>query len=185
MRVDCDQLEAASKHVGKFSGGNTEAHQLTFWGVFRGAKAGVKYSFRLSMNGTPQGKMEATEQTWPLKLCAHERERAVEVLARLHVVVAGKEVETAIAVGLDERRARPAVHSRRHGCLRPVANGELAELPGGPCAVVAARANGGHVDHHDIAVRLCPHVTVGDAGRAHVDDSPRGYGILARHRRGV
>lgn len=60
MRVDCDQLEAASKHAGKFSGGNTEAHQLTFWGVFRGAKAGVKYSFRLSANGTLQGKMEAT-----------------------------------------------------------------------------------------------------------------------------
>lgn len=60
MRVDCDQLEAASKHVGKFSGGNTEAHQLTFWGVFRGAKAGVKYSFGLSANGTLQGKMEAT-----------------------------------------------------------------------------------------------------------------------------
>lgn len=60
MWVDCDQLEAASRHVGKFSGGNTEAHQLTFWGVFRGAKAGVKYSFRLSMNGISQGKMEAT-----------------------------------------------------------------------------------------------------------------------------
>ena len=60
MWVDSDQLEAASKHVGKFSGGNTEAHQLTFWGVFRGAKAGVKYSFVLSANGTLQGKMEAT-----------------------------------------------------------------------------------------------------------------------------
>ena len=60
MWVDCDQLEAASKHAGKFSGGNTEAHQLTFWGVFRGAKAGVKYSFVLSANGTLQGKMEAT-----------------------------------------------------------------------------------------------------------------------------
>lgn len=60
MWVDCDQLEAASKHVGKFSGGNTEAHQLTFWGVFRGAKAGVKYPFVLSVNGTLQGKMEAT-----------------------------------------------------------------------------------------------------------------------------
>ncbi|WP_417571957.1 hypothetical protein [Paratractidigestivibacter faecalis] len=60
MRVDCAQLEAASKHAGKFSGGNTEAHQLTFWGVFRGAKAGVKYSFVLSVNGAMQGKMEAT-----------------------------------------------------------------------------------------------------------------------------
>ena len=60
MCVDCDQLEAASKHVSKFSGGNTEAHQLTFWGVFRGAKAGARYSFRLSVNGTLQGKMEAT-----------------------------------------------------------------------------------------------------------------------------
>lgn len=35
-------------------------HQLAFWGVFRGAKAGVKYSFVLSVNGTLQGKMEAT-----------------------------------------------------------------------------------------------------------------------------
>ena len=60
MWVDCDQLEAASKHVGKFSGGNTEAHQLTFWSVFRGAKAGARYSFMLSVNGTLQGKMEAT-----------------------------------------------------------------------------------------------------------------------------
>lgn len=111
-------------------------------------------------------------------LCAHERERAVDVLAHLHGVIADREVETAIAVGLDERRARCAVHSRRHGCLRPVANGELAKLPGCPCAVIAARANGGHVDHHDIAVRLCPHVTVGNAGFVHVDDSPRGYGML-------
>ena len=60
MQVDCAQLKAASKHVGKFSGGNTEAHQLTFWGVFMGAKAGVKYSFVLSASGTLQGKMEAT-----------------------------------------------------------------------------------------------------------------------------
>lgn len=60
MQVDCAQLEAASKHVGKFSGGNTEVHQLTFWGVFRGAKAGVKYSFSISVNGNLQGKTEAT-----------------------------------------------------------------------------------------------------------------------------
>lgn len=60
MRVDCAQLEAVSKHAGKFSGGNTEAHQLTFWGVFRGAKAGVKYSFSISVNGNLQGKTEAT-----------------------------------------------------------------------------------------------------------------------------
>lgn len=60
MRVDCAQLEAVSKHAGKFSGGNTEAHQLTFWGVFRGAKAGVKYSFSISENGNLQGKTEAT-----------------------------------------------------------------------------------------------------------------------------
>ena len=45
MSVDCPQLEAVSKHVGKISGGNTDAHQLVFWGVFRGAKAGVAYSF--------------------------------------------------------------------------------------------------------------------------------------------
>lgn len=60
MQVDCAQLEAASKHVGKFSGGNTEAHQLTFWGVFSGAKAGVKYSFSISLKGRLQGKTEAT-----------------------------------------------------------------------------------------------------------------------------
>lgn len=60
MQVYCAQLEAASKHVGKFSGGNTEVHQLTFWGVFRGAKAGVKYSFSISVSGSLQGKTEAT-----------------------------------------------------------------------------------------------------------------------------
>lgn len=58
--VDCDELEAVSKHVGRFSGGDTEKHQLTFWGVFRGAKAGTKYSFRLSINGSPQGDRETT-----------------------------------------------------------------------------------------------------------------------------
>ena len=58
--VDCDQLEAVSKHVAKFSGGDTEKHQLTFWGVFRGAKAGTKYSFEVSMSGNPQGDRETT-----------------------------------------------------------------------------------------------------------------------------
>lgn len=58
--VDCDQLEAVSKHVGKLSGGDTEAHQLTFWGVFRGAKAGVEYSFKAAMSGSPQGSSETT-----------------------------------------------------------------------------------------------------------------------------
>lgn len=60
MWVGCSQLEAVSKHVGKFSGGNTEQHQLTFWGVFKGAKAGVKYSFQISTSGSPQGDIEAT-----------------------------------------------------------------------------------------------------------------------------
>lgn len=60
MKIDCDKLEAVSKHVGKFSGGNTEYHQLTSWGVFRGAKAGTKYPFRISMSGNPQGDMEIT-----------------------------------------------------------------------------------------------------------------------------
>lgn len=58
--VDCDQLEAVSKHVGRFSGGDTEKHQLTFWGVFRGAKAETKYSFKVSMSGAPQGDRETT-----------------------------------------------------------------------------------------------------------------------------
>lgn len=49
-----------SKHVGRFSGGNTEHHQLTFWGIFRGAKAWVDYSFRVSMSGAPQGDRETT-----------------------------------------------------------------------------------------------------------------------------
>lgn len=50
MSVDCPQLEAVSKHVVKISGGNTEYHQLVFWGVFRGAKAGVTYSFDLKQS---------------------------------------------------------------------------------------------------------------------------------------
>ena len=50
MSVDCPRLEAVSRHVGKISGGNTEYHQLVFWGVFRGAKAGVTYSFDIRQN---------------------------------------------------------------------------------------------------------------------------------------
>ena len=50
MSVDCPQLEAVSQHVGKISGGNTEYHQLVFWSVFRGAKAGVTYSFVLKQS---------------------------------------------------------------------------------------------------------------------------------------
>ena len=60
MSVDCSQLEAISKHVGKFSGGNTDYHQIVFWGVFRGAKAGVTYSFSMSESGGPQGDKERT-----------------------------------------------------------------------------------------------------------------------------
>lgn len=60
MGVDCSQLEAISKHVGKFSGCDTEYHQLVFWGVFRGAKAGVTYSFSMSESGSPQGDKERT-----------------------------------------------------------------------------------------------------------------------------
>lgn len=60
MGVDCSQLEAISKHVGKFSGGDTQFHQLVFWGVFRGAKAGVTYSFSMSESGAPQGNKEGT-----------------------------------------------------------------------------------------------------------------------------
>lgn len=50
MSVDCPQLEAVSRHVGKISGGNTEYNQLVFWGVFRGAKAGVTYRFALKQS---------------------------------------------------------------------------------------------------------------------------------------
>ena len=60
MGIDCDQLEAVSKHVGKFSGGNTEYHQIVSWGVFRGAKAGTKYSFKVSISGSLQGDREMT-----------------------------------------------------------------------------------------------------------------------------
>lgn len=60
LSVGCPQLEAVSTHVGKFSGGNTESHQLVFWGVFRGAKAGVTYSFNVSSSGSPQGDMGIT-----------------------------------------------------------------------------------------------------------------------------
>ena len=63
MRVDCSQLNAVSKHVGRFSGGNTEYHQLTSWGVFRGARAGVKYSFKVSMDGALQSGSIAMEAT--------------------------------------------------------------------------------------------------------------------------
>lgn len=60
MDVDCSQLETISKHVGKFSGGDTQGHQLVFWGVFRGAKAGVTYRFSVSESGAPQGDAERT-----------------------------------------------------------------------------------------------------------------------------
>lgn len=60
MGVDCSELEAISKHVGKFSDGDTQFHQLTSWGVFRGAKAGTKYSFKVSMSGNPQGDRAVT-----------------------------------------------------------------------------------------------------------------------------
>lgn len=60
MGVDCSQLEAVSKHVGKFSGGDTEYHQLVFWSVFRGAKAGVTYKFAISQSGSVQGDSERT-----------------------------------------------------------------------------------------------------------------------------
>lgn len=58
MGVDCSQLIAVSKHVGKFSGGDTQSHQLVIWGVFSGAKAGVTYNFTIS--GSPQGDTERT-----------------------------------------------------------------------------------------------------------------------------
>ena len=60
MGVDCSQLEAVSKHVGKFSCGDAEFHKLVFWGVFRGAKAGVTYSFSMSESGETQGNKEHT-----------------------------------------------------------------------------------------------------------------------------
>lgn len=60
MGVDCSQLEAISKHVGKFSGGDTQYHQLVFCGVFRGAKAGVTYSFSMSESGGLKGDKERT-----------------------------------------------------------------------------------------------------------------------------
>lgn len=60
MGIDCSQLETVSKHVGKFSGSDTQAHQLVSWSVFRGAKAGVTYSFSISQSGAPQGDKERT-----------------------------------------------------------------------------------------------------------------------------
>ena len=60
LSVGCAQLEAVSRHVGKFSGSDTQSHQLVFWGVFRGAKAGVTYSFAVSSSGSPQGDTELT-----------------------------------------------------------------------------------------------------------------------------
>lgn len=60
MRVNCSQLETVSAHVGKFSGGNTEYHQIVFWSVFRGAKAGVTYNFSMSQSGSVQGDTERT-----------------------------------------------------------------------------------------------------------------------------
>lgn len=60
MRVNCSQLETVSAHVGKFSGGNTEFHQLVFWSVFRGAKAGVTYNFTFADSGSPVGTRSST-----------------------------------------------------------------------------------------------------------------------------
>lgn len=62
-QIECAQLNAVSKHIGRFSGGNTEQHQLTFWGVFKGAKAGVKYSFAISTTGSPQSGGPGMETT--------------------------------------------------------------------------------------------------------------------------
>ena len=61
LSVDCAALPAASRHVGKFSGGNTESHQIICWSVFRGAKAGETYGFSLS-NGEA-GMMGDAERT--------------------------------------------------------------------------------------------------------------------------
>lgn len=60
MRVNCSQLETVSAHVGKFSGGNTESHQIVFWSVFRGAKAGVTYNFTFAESGSPVGTRSST-----------------------------------------------------------------------------------------------------------------------------
>lgn len=60
MSVNCSQLETVSTHVGKFSGGNTEYHQLVFWSVFRGAKAGVTYNFTFAESGSPIGTRSST-----------------------------------------------------------------------------------------------------------------------------
>lgn len=60
MSVNCSQLETVSTHVGKFSGGNTESHQLVFWSVFRGAKAGVTYNFTFAESGSPMGARSST-----------------------------------------------------------------------------------------------------------------------------
>lgn len=68
MGVDCPKLVAVSKHVGKFSGGNTDSHQLVFWSVFRGAKAGVTYSFSITTNDNPQGDMEITALCMSVRL---------------------------------------------------------------------------------------------------------------------
>lgn len=68
MGVDCSQLEAVSKHVGKFSGGDTQSHQIVFWGVFRGAKAGVTYRFTVSKNDKPQGDAGITALCMAVRL---------------------------------------------------------------------------------------------------------------------
>lgn len=68
MGVDCSQLDAVSKHVGKFSGGNTEGHQLVFWSVFRGAKAGVTYSFTVTKNDEQQGDKGITALCMAVRL---------------------------------------------------------------------------------------------------------------------
>lgn len=68
MGVDCSQLDAVSKHVGKFSGGDTERHQIVFWSVFRGAKAGVTYSFTITKNDKPQGDTGITALCMAVRL---------------------------------------------------------------------------------------------------------------------
>lgn len=68
MSVDCPQLDAVSKHVGKISGGNTDSHQIVCWGVFRGAKAGVTYSFNVSKSDTTQGDKKITALCMAVRL---------------------------------------------------------------------------------------------------------------------
>lgn len=54
MSIDCPELTAVSKHIGKITLGDTIGRQLVSWAVFTGARAGVSYRPAIAYTGNPQ-----------------------------------------------------------------------------------------------------------------------------------